>query len=171
MSIQIIVDNALEPYLGVNKRMPIYLDGEMSVSFQLERGQLDTRVLEQTFGYISMDPSVYLDKMPSFQISFLVSAGGLDVDQDQYDRMSTGEIILSFCKIKRFTIAGVSGKSVIANRWEGYAEGISFVSRDVNSLPSTNQSLDNSSESFGTVNKLFDSWYNGMERNSFQWEF
>lgn len=162
VSIQIIIDHVLEPYLGVNKRMPKYLDGEINITWQMERGQLDSRILEQTFGYKSVSPTMFIDKLPIFQISFIVSAEGLGSNE----RMAAGEMVLSFCKIKRFTLAATAGKSVIANRWEGTAEGVTFINRKANEL-ADNTTL-NTKSNYGAVNNMFTDWYQSAQ-SGFQW--
>jgi hypothetical protein len=131
VSIQILIMNSTEPYLTLGQRMPRYLDGEMKIAWQMERGQLDSRVLQQTFGYSDMNPSLHIGRMPRLQITFLMSSAGLTNEDgnNPYLRNQTGEIILSFCKVETLTIGAMSGKNIVGNRWEGLAEGITFLNR------------------------------------------
>jgi hypothetical protein len=73
-SIQLTVRNATEPYLELNQRMPRLLDGEFQIGWVLERGMLDTRVLEQTFGYAAITRELRNNRNVRFQISFSVNA-------------------------------------------------------------------------------------------------
>ena len=157
-SIQITIRNATEPYMEFNQRVPRYLDGEIQIGWVLERGQIDTRILEQTFGVSALTRELRLNRMPRFQITFemnaheldTVNAGGStgpDYQADQgiigngglllgngpagYDqrRKASGQMMLTFCKVDSLTIGAMAGRSVIANRWEGLAEGIESVDR------------------------------------------
>ena len=73
-SIQLTVRNATEPYLELNQRMPRLLDGEFQIGWVLERGMLDTRVLEQTFGYAAITRELRNNRNVRFQIRFSVNA-------------------------------------------------------------------------------------------------
>lgn len=140
-SIQVTVRNATEPYIEYNQRIPRQLDGEIQIGWVMERGQLDGRVLEQTFGIPVMSRELRLNRMPRFQITFAVSSSELDegavVSNDApaatenkfAQRVATTELILTFCKVDTFTMGSNSGRSVVANRWEGLAEGIEVVAR------------------------------------------
>lgn len=73
-SIQFTVRNATEPYLELNQRVPRLLDGEFQFGWVLERGMLDSRVLEQTFGYNAITRELRNNRNARFQISFSVQA-------------------------------------------------------------------------------------------------
>ena len=160
-SIQVTIRNATEPYMEFNQRVPRYLDGEVQIGWVLERGQIDTRILQQTFGISALTRELRLNRMPRFQITFemkaseldTVNAGngsgsaGVDYQADAgiigngglllgngpngYDRRrkANGQLMLTFCKVDSLTIGAMAGRSVIANRWEGLAEGIEEVDR------------------------------------------
>jgi len=154
-SIQITVRNATEPYMEFNQRIPRYLDGEIQIGWVLERGQLDSRILEQTFGLSAMTRELRLNRMPRLQITFEMNATELDTGAARagntsggsnqanssdlrigagpanYDqrRKASGQLMLTFCKVDSFTLGAMAGRSVIANRWEGLAEGIEQVDR------------------------------------------
>ena len=153
-SIQLTVRNATEPYLEMNQRVPRLLDGEFQFGWVLERGMLDSRVLEQTFGFNSITRELRNNRNVRFQISFSVNAAELQdsdaslnsgtaasaggsVTSDQtgsvynQSRHSTGEYVLTFCKVDSFTIGVNAGRNVIANRWEGMCEGIEYVPRSL----------------------------------------
>jgi hypothetical protein len=134
-SMQVTVRNATEPYLEVNQRNPMLLDGEFQIGWVLERGQLDTRILEQTFGYSNISRELRNNRNTRFQISFAINAPELTTsstvfqptsqDSNPYAvRQAVGELVLVNCKVDSFTIGVNSGRNVIANRWEGMSEGI-----------------------------------------------
>ena len=136
-SIQLVIRNATEPYMEYNQRFPRHLDGDIQIGWVMERGQLDARVFEQTFGLSSMGRELRLNRMPRFQITFQLKADELDSkgiagesSQSNYNqRKANAEIVLSMCKIDTFTLGSTAGRQVIANRWEGMAEGYDIVNR------------------------------------------
>jgi hypothetical protein len=151
-SIQLTIRSATEAYLELNQKAPRYLDGEIMIGWVMERGQLDTRVLEQTFGFRALTRNLRVERFPRFQIHVKIDApslsktGGVDggsdrglfngVDDDTEGsgfsgaatpfqrRKAVGELVLTMCKVDTFTMGIAAGKNVIANRWEGVAEGI-----------------------------------------------
>jgi hypothetical protein len=164
-SIQITIRNATEPYMEFNNRVPRYLDGEMQIGWVLERGQLDSRILQQTFGISALTREMRLSRMARFQITFELDAPELQQASNssstagQYsqnpqlyntttgtigngelflnsgptswnpNRQAAGQLMLTYCKVDSLTIGAMAGRSVIANRWEGLAEGIEEVNR------------------------------------------
>lgn len=150
-SIQVTIRNATEPYLELNQRVPMLLDGEFQFGWVLERGMLDTRILEQTFGYSSITRELRNNRNTRFQISFSVAApelqqAGRTILNDTSltngqrvsggsspfaERKAVGEYVLTFCRVDSLTIGVNSGRNVIANRWEGMCEGIEFVDRNI----------------------------------------
>lgn len=158
-SIQFTVRNATEPYLELNQRVPRLLDGEFQFGWVIERGMLDARVLEQTFGYNAITRELRNNRNVRFQISFSVAAPELqtagqtvanEVAQNFGERASVGsstsntntpigttfanrvavgEYLLTFCKVDSFTLGINAGRNVIANRWEGMCEGIEYINR------------------------------------------
>lgn len=197
-SVQITVRNATEPYLEFNQRIPRYLDGEIQIGWQLERGLLDTRVLEQTFGFSQMTRELRINRGSRFQLTFELNApelqntpgtlinagnsigngeisfngqvgapatyaapdgltknGGSPRNQMYNDRVSTGQYMLTYCKIDSFTMGAQAGRSVIANRWEGLAEGIQYVERNNTwagtSLASSSGAQENLPRTFNTL--------------------
>jgi hypothetical protein len=151
-SIQIVIKNATETYLEFNQRVPRNLDGDIQIGWIMERGQLDGRVLEQTFGVPAIGRSLRINRMPRLQITFSLNAkelsqgrtvalegnnfaGNSKTGNSVSDNRSFGnrqvnhEMVLSFCKVDTFTIAATAGKNIVANRWEGLAEGIDVINR------------------------------------------
>jgi hypothetical protein len=141
-SIQITVRNATEPYLELNQRVPRYLDGEFQIGWTLERGMLDARVLQHTFGYGNISRELRLSRGSRMQITFEIDAPelnqtkgvdlGLDPDGkmakgDNGFRVAKGQMVLTFCKVDTFTMSAMAGRQVIANQWQGLAEGITAV--------------------------------------------
>lgn len=153
-SIQVTIRNATEPYLELNQRVPRLLDGEFQFGWVLERGMLDARVLEQTFGFNAITRELRNSRNTRFQISFSCNAPELESTTENLNpagvvgttargsneagnanvfasRKTIGEYVLTFCKVDSFTMGVNAGRNVIANRWEGMCEGIEFVNRNV----------------------------------------
>jgi hypothetical protein len=162
-SFQLTVRNSTEPYLEFNQRIPRYLDGELQIGWVCERGLLDVRVIEQTFGFETLSRELRLNRQPRFNItvqlnaqeldsnSFTQNSGysapqngtiqngelvignptqfGVDNRNNYARRKAAGELNLQYCKLDSFTMGMMAGRSVIANRWEGLAEGIQFIDR------------------------------------------
>lgn len=148
-SIQIMIKNSTETYLEFNQRFPRNLDGEIQIGWIMERGQLDGRVVEQTFGIPNISRDIRINRMPRLQITFAVNAkelsqgatvtnsfptnkntGNSTVDARSFaNRQVNHEMVLSFCKVDNLTIAAAAGKQIVANRWEGMAEGLNIYNR------------------------------------------
>lgn len=150
-SIQITVRNSTEPYLEFNNRVARMLDGEFQFGWVMERGQLDVSVIAETFGFSEISRELRVGRSPRFNITFDMNAPELDeynglstANPTSYDRSKTlnqresvikkadsgyrrrasGQFILPFCKIDTWTMGAMAGQKVVANRWEGLAEGI-----------------------------------------------
>lgn len=151
-SIQITIRNATEPYLEMNQRIPRYLDGEIQIGWVLERGMVDTRVIQQTFGYSALTRELRLSRNPRFQITFEINAPELDkvgsvvhssrsslgngelfIQSNSAGNFSSrkgaGQLMLTYCKVDSLTFGATAGRNVIANRWEGLCEGIEEIDR------------------------------------------
>jgi len=140
-SIQITVRDSTETYLEFNQRVPRYLNGEVQIGFVLERGLIDTRILKAVFGFSAMAREMRFNRGPRMQISFDLHAPELDEvrssgnngflipgnDSIFSERRAKGQYRLTFCKPDSLTIGAVAGRSVIATRLEGMAEGIEYI--------------------------------------------
>lgn len=178
-SIQVTIQNATEPYLEMNQRIPRYLDGEIQVGWVLERGMIDVRILQQTFGISALTRELKLSRNARFQIVFEINApeldkvknsvnaqrgaignGGLLVYPSQSGTFSQpkakGQIRLSNCKVDSLTFGATAGRNVIANRWEGLAEGIEEVDATAvwagTSLPGSTDAQ-TAFQNIGTINQ------------------
>jgi hypothetical protein len=141
-SFQFTMRNATEPYLELNQRVPRLLDGVFQFGWVLERGCLDVRFVEQTFGFRSIGRELRVNRSPRFQITLEMNAPELDgnpidgsvayvkagTDNDAgasgSTRMAKGRIRLVYAKTDALTFGAMAGGSVVANRWEGLCEGI-----------------------------------------------
>lgn len=139
-SFQFTVRNSTEPYMEFNQRIPRLLDGEYQFGWVLERGCIDTRFIQQTFGIDSMSREMRLNRSPRFQITVELNApelhenSGPDVgDSYNYEdtasgdkRHAKGRYRLIYAKTDALTFGAMAGRSVVANRWEGLCEGIMY---------------------------------------------
>ena len=163
------IRNATETYLELGQRIPIYLDGEIQIAWVLERGKISTDFLYSWFGSGELSREQYLSRGPRFQISIDCNAAeltnptpnGVRVDSrwgssnfftpgqnsdfangSPTKRNAVGTINLLRCKLDSMSEGIMPGRRVIANRWEGVAEGIRY-------LPTTTQSFKNSTVAGG----------------------
>jgi hypothetical protein len=140
-SFQFTMRNATEPYLELNQRVPRLLDGVFQFGWVLERGCLDVRFVEQTFGFRSIGRELRVNRSPRFQITLEMNAPELDGNPIDGSvayfkagasgqaaagetRMAKGRIRLVYAKTDALTFGAMAGGSVVANRWEGLCEGI-----------------------------------------------
>lgn len=145
-SIIITFKNASEPYIPVGSRQPIYLDGEMQIAFALEKGLLDALVFQQTVGFRRIHQRNRYIRSPRFKITFAMDpVDWMALDEDSHffgeliRRYPSGRFVLEGCKIDNFQVVGTSGKSVVATRWEGVAEGIDVKAHTLEDLPESDQ--------------------------------
>jgi hypothetical protein len=144
-SILVRVVNVTETYLELNQRMPRHLDGEINIVWQMERGMLNTGVLEETFGFFSGDQIgrnevSRIKRAARFSIDFRVQTGQEDfVDQQmkswngqiKYLNEKSGNAKktyrLHLCKTDTMSFGATSGRNIVANQWQGTAEGIELM--------------------------------------------
>lgn len=142
-SIQLTFRNATEPYMELNQRVPRYLDGDIQIGWVAQRGMLDLNTLTETFGFQSITREGRVSRGPRFTLVFYVDAvelgqadgAGTNAQLDNLygttntgnARATKGKIILLNCKLDTFAIGVQSGQKVLANQWEGLAEGYQVV--------------------------------------------
>lgn len=136
-SLQLTVRDSTEPYLEFNQRVPRYLNGDVQIGFVLERGLIDTRLLQNIFGFNVLSREMRFNRGPRMQITFDINAPELELAGVAGDngflaptgstRSAKGQYRLTFCKPDSLTIGMQAGRSVIATRLEGLAEGIEFI--------------------------------------------
>lgn len=148
-SMVITVRNATEAYLEFGQRYAAYLDGEIQIAYVIERGLIDLRVFQQTFGFKRMARDKRFGRSPRFDIVFSVNPVDADAleqslnfpdvqDAQSFSRDVTGRIILENCKIDSFHMAAQSGRHVIATQWQGVAEGIDVITSDYSVIDGLN---------------------------------
>ena len=155
-SIELVFRNTTRPYIEMNQRVMRQLDGNFMIGWTMERGQLDSRVLQQTFGYSKISRTIRVNRHPRMQISFQINApdlvGGSNASSnsgtfsnpnnadgksnindelthhDDFTSRSTASVsILTQCKVETFTVRVEAGDEVISNVWEGVAEGYEVI--------------------------------------------
>jgi hypothetical protein len=141
---QFTVRNTTEPYMEFNQRVPRLLDGEFQFGWVLERGLIDVRFLEDTFGMVSLSREMRISRSPRFQITVELNAPELEnpkegsADQSSQElqttsavtnrvtRKASGKYRLIYAKTDSFTFGAMAGRNVIATRWEGLCEGLYY---------------------------------------------
>lgn len=139
-SILVRVVNVTETYLELNQRIPRHLDGEVNIVWQCERGMLNMKVLEDTFGFFGSGSGVgvaaigrseKIKRAARFSISFSVKVVSSDFStpimanqQGQIQNPSRTTYTLDFCKVDTMSFGATSGRNIVANQWQGTAEGI-----------------------------------------------
>jgi len=138
-SILVRMVNVTETYLELNQRVPRHLDGEINIVWQMERGQLNMKVLEDTFGFFGASSGQQMmisriDKIKRarrFAIQFRV-----DVQPGQFVDAETARLsgqifdperttyLLQQCKVDTFSFGATSGRNIVANQWQGTAESM-----------------------------------------------
>lgn len=150
-SCTLTVRNATETYLPLGTRTPRYYDGEIQIAWVLERGKLSTDYLEAWFGTSDISADRYLSRGPRFQITIDFNAVALqsnNANENTYvinsetrqspdffkpgneqnflikERSAKGQLHLTRCKLDSMSTGIMPGRRIIADRWEGVAEGI-----------------------------------------------
>lgn len=136
-SILVRVVNVTETYLELNQRVPRHLDGEINIVWQMERGMLNMQALEQTFGFFAGGQQASISRQDKvkravrFSISFEVSVKGTDFSDPDMAELN-GQIVtpgrttygLDLCKVDTMSFGATSGRNIVANQWQGTAEGL-----------------------------------------------
>ena len=160
------IRNATETYLELGQRIPIYLDGEIQIAWVLEQGLVDMGFLERYFGVDTISRDQYITRGPRFTISVDMNAAELTKattnnppSTDSYStgsrnyftpgtssqyaygsstsRLAYGRYELQRCKLDSLSLGIMPGRRVIAQRWEGVAEGIRYVQNTVQTFKTT----------------------------------
>jgi hypothetical protein len=104
----------------------------------MERGQLDMRVLEDTFGFFPpagqqavISRQDKIKRARRFVITFQVNVSQADfADGDmallngQVFNASKTTYVLQHCKVDTMSFGATSGRNIVANQWQGTSEGI-----------------------------------------------
>lgn len=143
---QYTIRNATEPYLPLGHRTLTLLDGEIQIGWVAEQGKINLDALPQIMGYNFIGPTVRIGRSPRFQIVVEYRANELDqkvirnqavlLDGDaDATRAAIGRYVFSFCKVDAFTSGAMAGRTVIADRIEGLAEGWAYEPFTSNDAP------------------------------------
>jgi hypothetical protein len=153
-SFQHTMRNATEPYMEFNQRVPRLLDGECQFGWVMEQGLIDTRIMENTFGFNYIGRELRMSRFPRFQITIVHYAPELEsgtagndiqavtpfnsvvvgsgVVTSRQNRKATGQTRLLFAKTDSLTVGYMAGRSVVGCRWEGLCEGMVHVPFETN---------------------------------------
>lgn len=147
-SFVLTIRNATESYIEFGQRIGRMLDGEYQMAWVAEKGMLDFKVIQQSFGFHALDRRRRPGRSPRFRISFscdsvdqaalegVTDDGGTGViTQDLsyvpgqgdspagWARSANAVITLLQCKLDSWHMAASAGRSVTANQWQGVCEG------------------------------------------------
>jgi hypothetical protein len=157
-SLTLSIRNATETYLTLGERLPMYLDGEIQIAWVLEKGLVDGNFLYNLFGTTDLSRCKCLPDTIRFIISFDTDCEGLNYENlstanafGQNDREQLGvtgvvdgvgiarnfQVNLLYCKVDNLSIGLMPGRRVAAERWEGVAEGVRFVDKNVATTATT----------------------------------
>ncbi|MFB6284786.1 MAG: hypothetical protein ABEK59_12805 [Halobacteria archaeon] len=81
-SIELVFRNTTRPYIEFNQRVMRQLDGNFMIGWTMERGLLDGRVLQNTFGYHKISRTDRINRHPRMQIVFQLNAPELSQDKN-----------------------------------------------------------------------------------------
>lgn len=155
-TMELVFRNTTRPYIEFDQRVMRQLDGTFMMGFTMERGQLDGRVLQQTFGYAKIGRTLRVNRHPRMQITFQVNSPELHnadnvtdeglfseskqanlaegvksqsagIHDDFRQRNAKSMVVVKNCKVETFTLRAEAGDEIISNRWEGVAEGYEVV--------------------------------------------
>lgn len=116
-SIELVFRNTTRPYIEFNQRVMRQLDGNFMIGWTMERGQLDSRVLQQTFGYSKISRSLRVNRHPRMQIVFQVNAPELDGRlNNESNRFSASGANLSSALSGAVPGSGISSSSEFNDR-------------------------------------------------------
>lgn len=94
-SIELVFRNTTRPYVEFNQRVMRQLDGVFMLGWTMERGLLDGRVLNHTFGYSKISRGLRINRHPRMQIVFQLNAPELERSQPVEDKQFEGRFSLS----------------------------------------------------------------------------
>jgi hypothetical protein len=159
-SVQFTFRNATEPYMEMGQRVPRYLDGDFQIGWVAQRGMLDMATIQETLGFPAVTRSARVGRSPRFTLVFYINAAELASAEDNITapgdlsrlnnsygndplgsakRSTKGKIVLLNCKLDTFALGAQSGQKVIANQWEGLAEGYQVITSNDKSATFTNE--------------------------------
>lgn len=133
VSFMVSVQSGTRPYNTVNSKIPRLLDGTLTFEWTLQRGMVDTRVVERTFGYATAENGArsrmtrgdQVSRHPRF--SLVVEMNPEELEGDSEERRAKGRYMLTWCKTERLSFgADGSNNGIVPVQWEGMAEGIFY---------------------------------------------
>ncbi len=150
-SCQFTFQRTTQKYIELNQTVERNLDGIIKFDWVLERGLLSTDVFAEVFGFTAISREFRINRSPRFMITFTMDApeleeaegdngandgndlgfgSGVNAGFNKKKREARGAVRLITCKLETFIVGAVGGEAVIANRWEGMAEGMMYVPID-----------------------------------------
>ncbi|WP_088185833.1 hypothetical protein [Desulfosporosinus sp. FKA] len=109
------INNAVETYQTLNSRMPILLDGDITLDGKLKRGWLDMNIVAATVGTGNLQPGQNVPASPRFVITCTINAP---------DKGLNGTYQLTGSIFDKTQIAIKQGKGVVTSDLSFKSEGI-----------------------------------------------
>jgi len=109
------IANAVETYQTLNSRMPILLDGDITIDGTLKRGWLDMNIVAATVGTGNLQPGQNVPASPRFVITCAINAPAKGL---------SGNYQLTGVIIDKTALAMKQGKGVVESNLSFKAEGL-----------------------------------------------
>ncbi|KLU66303.1 hypothetical protein DEAC_c17020 [Desulfosporosinus acididurans] len=113
--VDINIANAVETYQTLNSRMPILLDGDITLDGTLKRGWLDMNIVAATVGTGNLQPGQNIPASPRFVITTTINAP---------DKGLNGTYQLTGVIIDKTALSIKQGKGVVESNLSFKAEGL-----------------------------------------------
>jgi hypothetical protein len=113
--VDININNDAEAYQTLNSRMPIYLDGDITIDGTLKRGWLDMNIVAATVGTGNLQPGQPIPATPRFVITTTINAP---------DKGLNGRYQLTGVIVDKNAIAIKQGKGAVDSNLSFKAEGL-----------------------------------------------
>lgn len=113
--VDINIGNAVESYQTLNSRMPILLDGDITIDGTLKRGWLDMNIVAATVGTNNLQPGQNVPASPRFVITTTINAS---------DKGLNGTYQLTGTIFDKIALAIKSGKGVVTSDLTFKSEGL-----------------------------------------------
>lgn len=114
-NVEFDIENDAETYQLLNSRMPVYLDGDITISGSLERGWIDMNIVATTVGTGNLQPGQAISATPRFTVTCTINAP---------DKGLNGNYQLTNVIFTKIPVSAKAGKGVVTSNLTFKAEGL-----------------------------------------------